>query len=147
VFIGARGQGPWQELEMESLLQQFAKRNRPIIPVILEGRLGNPRLPAFLSSWHMVDMRKPNPRSVRAASLGHHRRKVGAAVTAQVAFYAQRLLLPEGAPARQGPQSLASLLTVAQLRAVPATAAEVGPPALASTRRSSLRGYPSGVCR
>lgn len=61
VFIGARGQGPWQELEMESLLQQFAKRNRPIIPVILEGRLGNPRLPAFLSSWHMVDMRKPNP--------------------------------------------------------------------------------------
>ena len=54
---------------------------------------------------------------------------------------------PEGAPTSQGPQSLTSLLTVAQLRAVPATAAEVGPPALASTRRSSLRGYPSGVCR
>ncbi len=54
---------------------------------------------------------------------------------------------PEGAPAGQGPQSSASLLTVAQLRAVPATGAEVGPPARASTRRSSLRGYPSGVCR
>jgi hypothetical protein len=51
------------------------------------------------------------------------------------------------APASQGPQSLTSLLTVAQLRAVPATAVEVGPPALANTRRSSLRGYPSGVCK
>jgi WD40 repeat protein len=61
VFIGARGAGPWQELEVESLLQEFAKRNRPIIPVILEGRLGNPRLPAFLNSWHMVDMRNSNP--------------------------------------------------------------------------------------
>lgn len=57
------------------------------------------------------------------------------------------LALPAGAPASQGPQSLTSLLTVAQLRAVPATAAEVGPSALASARRSSLRGYPSGVCR
>ena len=61
VFIGARGAGPWQELEVESLLQQFARRNRPIIPVILEGRFGSPRLPAFLSSWHIVDMRKPDP--------------------------------------------------------------------------------------
>ena len=51
----------------------------------------------------------------------------------------------EGAPASQGPQSSASLLTVAQLRAVPATGAEVGPPALASTRRSSLRGIRPGV--
>jgi hypothetical protein len=61
VFIGARGAGPWQELEVESLLQQFARRSRPIIPVILEGRGGNPRLPAFLSSWHTVDMRQPDP--------------------------------------------------------------------------------------
>src|SRR5262249_24424319 len=37
VFIGAHGAGPWQELEVESLLQQFVKRSRPIIPVILEG--------------------------------------------------------------------------------------------------------------
>lgn len=61
VFIGARGPGPWQELEMESFLQQFVKRNRPIIPVILKGRSGNPRLPAFLSSWHVVDMRRSDP--------------------------------------------------------------------------------------
>ena len=61
VFIGPRGAGPWQELEVESLLQEIARRKRPIIPVILEGRRGVPRLPAFLSSWHMVDMRRPVP--------------------------------------------------------------------------------------
>jgi len=61
VFIGSRGTGPWQELEVERLLEEFVRRNRPVIPVILEGRQGNPRLPAFLSSWHMIDMRNPNP--------------------------------------------------------------------------------------
>jgi len=61
VFIGARGAGPWQELEAESLLQQFARRNRPIIPVVLTGRQGRPRLPAFLDLWHMVDMRQADP--------------------------------------------------------------------------------------
>ena len=61
VFIGPKGAGPWQELEMEVLLQQLAKRRRPIIPVILEGRQGRPRLPAFLGMWHMIDMRQPDP--------------------------------------------------------------------------------------
>ena len=46
-----------------------------------------------------------------------------------------------------GYMSPTRLVTVAQLRAVPASAAEVGPPDLASARRSSLGGYPSGVCR
>ncbi len=61
VFVGPRGAGPWQELEVESLLQQLARRNRTIIPVILEGRQGRPRLPAFLDMWHVVDMRQPDP--------------------------------------------------------------------------------------
>ena len=61
VFIGPGGAGPWQELEVESLLGEFAKRGKPIIPVILEGRQGSPRLPAFLSVWHKVDMRNPSP--------------------------------------------------------------------------------------
>ena len=61
VFIGPSGAGPWQELEVESLLGEFARREKPIIPVILEGRQGNPRLPAFLDSWHKVDMRTPSP--------------------------------------------------------------------------------------
>jgi hypothetical protein len=61
VFIGPEGPGPWQELEAEALLGEIARRNRPIIPVILEGREGNPRLPAFLDMWHAVDMRQPDP--------------------------------------------------------------------------------------
>jgi LSD1 subclass zinc finger protein len=61
VFIGPRQPGPWQDLEVQQLLQQFAKHKRPIIPVILEGRQGRPRLPAFLDLWHVVDMRERHP--------------------------------------------------------------------------------------
>ena len=61
VFIGPQGPGPWQELEVETLLRQFVKRKRPIIPVILAGRQGTPRLPGFLKLWHSVDMRNPEP--------------------------------------------------------------------------------------
>jgi hypothetical protein len=61
VFVGPQGAGPWQELEVESILQQFARRKCPIIPVVLEGRQGRPRLPAFLDLWHMVDMRQRDP--------------------------------------------------------------------------------------
>jgi GTPase SAR1 family protein len=61
VFVGAKGPGPWQELEVEALLAEIAKRKRPIIPVILDGRQGSPRFPSFLDLWHVVDMRKPDP--------------------------------------------------------------------------------------
>jgi GTPase SAR1 family protein len=61
VFYGPSGAGPFQELEVESLVGEFAKRGKPVIPVIMEGRKGNPRLPPFLDSWHRVDMRNPNP--------------------------------------------------------------------------------------
>jgi hypothetical protein len=46
---------------VESLLEEFTKRGKQIIPVILEGRQGNPRLPAFLNSWNKFDMRDPSP--------------------------------------------------------------------------------------
>ena len=61
VFIGPRGVGPWQDLEVEALLAEIAKRNCPIIPVIMEGRKGRPQLPAFLKLWHEIDMRQPDP--------------------------------------------------------------------------------------
>ena len=61
VLIGPNGSGPWQELDVESLLSDFAKRRRPIIPVVLLGRQGKPRLPDFLNLWHVVDMRTPRP--------------------------------------------------------------------------------------
>jgi hypothetical protein len=61
VFIGPGGPGPWQGLEVETLLGQIAGRNRPLIPVILEGRKGQPRLPSFLPALHLVDLRRPDP--------------------------------------------------------------------------------------
>ncbi len=61
VFIGPKGSGPWQDLEIQQLLQQFASYKRPIIPVILEGRKGHLRLPGFLGLWHVVDMRQGEP--------------------------------------------------------------------------------------
>lgn len=52
VFVGPKGTGPWQDLEVELALQEFARRKRPIIPVILDGRPGNPKFPAFLDrNW------------------------------------------------------------------------------------------------
>ncbi|MGO9515667.1 MAG: TIR domain-containing protein [Candidatus Korobacteraceae bacterium] len=61
VFIGPSGSGPWQDLEIQRILQHFAKHRQPIIPVILEGRKGRPQFPGFLSLWHVVDMRQDEP--------------------------------------------------------------------------------------
>jgi GTPase SAR1 family protein len=61
VFIGPKGAGPWQDAEVEALLAEIARRKRPLIPVILEGRQGQPRLPPFLGIWHAVDMRQQSP--------------------------------------------------------------------------------------
>jgi len=61
VFIGGGSPGPWQDVEIEGLLQRFVKNKRPLIPVILPSRTGNPRLPDFLTLWHLVDMRKADP--------------------------------------------------------------------------------------
>jgi hypothetical protein len=61
VFIGPKGPGPWQGAEVEALLTQLFKRKCPIIPVILEGRQGQPQFPPFLSLVHVVDMRQPDP--------------------------------------------------------------------------------------
>jgi hypothetical protein len=61
VFIGPKGRGPWQDVEVEYLLTQLVKRKCSIIPVILEGREGQPQLPPFLGVLHVVDMRQPDP--------------------------------------------------------------------------------------
>ena len=61
VFIGPKGRGPWQDVEVEALLTQMVKRKCPIIPVILEGRQGQPAAPPFLGLLHVVDMRQPDP--------------------------------------------------------------------------------------
>ena len=61
VFIGPNAPGPWQEIELETILSDFVKRRRPVIPVVLPGRQGNPRLPNFMNLWQVVDMRLPHP--------------------------------------------------------------------------------------
>jgi hypothetical protein len=61
VFIGPNAPGPWQEIEVETILSDFVKRRRPVIPVVLPGRHGTPRLPNFMNLWQMVDMRMPHP--------------------------------------------------------------------------------------
>ena len=61
VFLGPRGEGVWQNVEIRGLLNQFFKRKRPLIPVILPERKGNPRLPTFLSQFQAIDFRKEHP--------------------------------------------------------------------------------------
>ena len=61
VFIGDRTPGPWQDTETQMLLQRFAGSRRPLIPVILGSRAGEPRLPGFLRVYQLVDMRRPEP--------------------------------------------------------------------------------------
>lgn len=57
VFIGDSGIGPWQQLEIETLLRQFIERECPVIPVILPSCQGDPEIPVFLQGMLPVDFR------------------------------------------------------------------------------------------
>ena len=61
VFVGAKGIGPWQDMEQEAFIQQFVKRQCPVIPVILMGTKRVPKLPIFLNGMTWVDFRKEDP--------------------------------------------------------------------------------------
>ena len=63
VFVGPSGMGPWQNLEIEGFLEQFVKREAPVIPVVLPECEKTPTLPLFLGGFQWVDFRKeiPNP--------------------------------------------------------------------------------------
>ncbi len=62
IFVGKNGRGPWQQLEIEAFLREFAKRNCPVIPVLLATapKKSQPSLPIFLSGMTWVDFRKRN---------------------------------------------------------------------------------------
>jgi GTPase SAR1 family protein len=60
VFIG-NGIGPWQELETNSFLRQFLRRDIPVIPVILPNVSQEPQLPTFLGHIGSVDFRRKTP--------------------------------------------------------------------------------------
>ncbi len=60
VFISDAGLGPWQDHEQMAFLEEFVKRDSPVIPVVLAGCTGNPALPPLLRNFTWVDFRNPN---------------------------------------------------------------------------------------
>jgi hypothetical protein len=58
VFVGQSGIGPWQNIEIQAMLDDFTRRNRPIIPVFLPGTGQIPAIPPFLRTYTSVDMRQ-----------------------------------------------------------------------------------------
>jgi hypothetical protein len=60
-FVGADGIGPWQHLELDAFLREFANRGCPVIPVILPQAAKPPELPIFLKGMHWVDFRSADP--------------------------------------------------------------------------------------
>ena len=63
VFVGGSGVGPWQDIEINTILHQFVNRGRSAIPVILPSCQGVPQLPLFLQGHTWVDFRTlvPDP--------------------------------------------------------------------------------------
>jgi hypothetical protein len=61
VIVGPHGQGPWQDIELESFLREFARRGCALIPVLLEDSGEAPLLPLFLQAFTWVDFRKSLP--------------------------------------------------------------------------------------
>ncbi len=58
VLFGNSGLGPWEEPEMRACLNQFVKRNLPVIPVLLPDAHAKPVLPLFLQDFTWVDFRR-----------------------------------------------------------------------------------------
>ena len=61
VFVGKQGVGPWQDQELQAFLRQFARRECPVIPVLLADAPEPPDLPVFLEGMTWVDFRKDDP--------------------------------------------------------------------------------------
>lgn len=57
VLVGADGLGPWEDEEMQALLNLAVKQKKAVIPVLLPGAPEKPDLPAFLSNRTWVDLR------------------------------------------------------------------------------------------
>jgi hypothetical protein len=57
VLVGENGIGPWQNQEIQALLNQFMVRNFPVIPVLLPSATIIPELPWVLRNRHWVDFR------------------------------------------------------------------------------------------
>lgn len=61
IFVGDRGIGPWQNMEIRAFIREFVRRKCPVIPVILPNCSVVPALPVFLNQFTWVDFRKSTP--------------------------------------------------------------------------------------
>jgi hypothetical protein len=57
VFVAADGIGPWQDREVDVILDEMVRRDGRVIPVLLPGCPVKPELPLLLRSFHWVDFR------------------------------------------------------------------------------------------
>jgi hypothetical protein len=55
VFVGRSGIGPWQIQEIFYVIDDFTRRNRPIIPVYLPGSRQVSKIPLFLRNYTWLD--------------------------------------------------------------------------------------------
>ncbi len=64
VFLGPNGLGPWQQREIEAILQELDRNRRPIIPVIMGEPETIPKLPLFLRGINWVRFWHDDPISL-----------------------------------------------------------------------------------
>jgi len=57
VFVGVSGLGPWQSREMRGFIDEFVRRECPVIPVLLPTAAPEPNLPLLLRQMTWVDFR------------------------------------------------------------------------------------------
>jgi TIR domain len=58
VFIGQSGIGPWQDMEIQTVLDHSTHRKHPIIPVFLPGAAQVTKIPPFLGNFTAIDLEK-----------------------------------------------------------------------------------------
>lgn len=56
VLVAKDGVGPWQDREVRACLDEFVRRELPVIPVLLPGTPQKPELPLFLRAFTWVDL-------------------------------------------------------------------------------------------
>ena len=61
VFVGNSGMGPWHNMEVTAFINQFVKRQCPVIPTILESCNSIPSLPIFLQGMTLIDFSNKTP--------------------------------------------------------------------------------------
>ncbi len=61
IIVGPNGRGPWQTVELRTIINEFANRGCPINPVILKDARSIPELPPYLGQFTWVDFRKTRP--------------------------------------------------------------------------------------